>query len=273
MSTDQPTEANQLIGRDPMYDETGEEPEAEQPKPVTPESLASEAETAEHERNTVQAELAKAREEINRLKVGGKDAESEMVTSDQIIHTLRAELSSAMEENAVLKSQVENADVNLEQAKLIAKSQWRTKLESCEAALAKSEEAGNFSRQEAERARGKLVSARNQRDEAQSVREIERIKTERDEALATVEAIRAVLKYAWSNGWTVEACNQALAVGTISPCSHLRAFKLEVAEVAWSDGWGAVAQYKCDPASEKSFREQAWDQYRARLIGETEAGA
>jgi len=51
------------------------------------------------------------------------------------VKTLRTELAAANERTAVLQSQVDNADINLEQARMSAKAMWRTKLESAESRI------------------------------------------------------------------------------------------------------------------------------------------
>ena len=49
---------------------------------------------------------------------------------------LERELSEKHEENCVLKSQVENNDAMLDQAKMNSKSMWKTKVESAESRIA-----------------------------------------------------------------------------------------------------------------------------------------
>lgn len=50
---------------------------------------------------------------------------------------LLSEIRALREENAVLRSQVENADINLEQVRMAQKAMWRTKLDSAESEIAR----------------------------------------------------------------------------------------------------------------------------------------
>ena len=76
-----------------------------------------------------------------------------MSTSEEL-----SELARLREENAVLKSQVENADINLEQVRMNARSQWQRKVESAEARIAELVASWNEEHQEAVNARKQLIA-------------------------------------------------------------------------------------------------------------------
>lgn len=58
-------------------------------------------------------------------------------TCQEIESITPAEIQALREENAILRSQVENADINLEQVRMAQKAMWRTKLESAESEIAR----------------------------------------------------------------------------------------------------------------------------------------
>lgn len=85
------------------------------------------------------------------LEFFGTTGTSESPTDD--LRCMWCEFLRLKEENAVLRSQVENADINLEQVRMAQKAMWKTRLEWAEHELKTAQQENSALRSELEELR------------------------------------------------------------------------------------------------------------------------